>query len=147
MVFQSKIKSKTDIIVPLTVLVILLLIPQIHWLLASVVTVGIYLFRIGKQPLLQIVDNRLEVLYPYNRFRGSISYKMEELEKVTYVDRKYATPGSYAHSHINIYRKGQKAKSVKIILYPSEIEQLKHLLIENDIDFYYTTKMEVGYAQ
>lgn len=149
-IFSTRIKLKIDFFLPFTVLVIGLmvtqLVPQFHWIMVFGIAILVYYVRLANQPELFFFNEQIRINYPYIPIRQSLLYNLADLERVTYVDRKLAIPGSYPNSHINIYKKGCRVRFVKIILDPDEIEKVKEILISKGVEFKYTTKMEENYV-
>lgn len=141
--FISKVKIQGLFIVPILVLIIGLLIPPVHWLLAVGISMVFFLIKAVKLPKLKISNSKMEISYPFMPLKSNSSYDLGALKRLVYVDRKKAIRGSYPHSHLNIYKKGNETQVVRIILDKSELDKLEEILRSKEVDFHYTTKMQV----
>jgi|GEM_PF-3434097 len=144
--FSTRIKVKYHIVLPMTVFLIGLMLPQVHWLLALGIGMFVFWLRLANQTNVKVSNERIVISYPFMPIRGTLSYGLGTLEKVVYVDRTKALPNSYNKSHVNVYRKGYRVQHIRIILDSSEIDRVKEVLSANGVKFEYTTKMEENYV-
>ena len=141
--FQSKVKPQGIWVVPILVLIILLLIPQVHWIIALGMTTLIVFVRLASLTKVLIANNSIIVLYPFNPLKRGYSYKLNNIKEIVYVDRKGATKGTETHSHLNIhYKVTNRVHRIKHILNRPEYRTLKSLLQKSAIKFRYTTEVK-----
>lgn len=145
-VFSSKIKFTGIWVLPILVLIMALLVPQIHWSLAILISLIFLLFKMWNLRKLTVNEKEIAVKYPFRVVKKEgYNTGLERVRKIIYVDRKDAVRGTYPHSHINIhFKESKKFQQVKVILDKEERKGLNGVLKDYGIDFSSTTELEVN---